>query len=193
MVGGPDLRPVAPGETGELLLRSDQLSSGYWHNEPATNELFEGGWLHTGDLATIDAEGWIFFADRSKDMIKTGGENVYPAEVERVVRESGLVADVAVFGVPDPRWTETVKAVIVPNRVDGDGDGDVDVIAAIDRHCREHMAGYKRPRWYEVVERIPRNDTNKILKAQLRDAHDPDRSVRPPAGRGTGGGESVRA
>ena len=163
---------AAAGETGELLLRGGQMCSGYWRNEEATDALFEGGWLHTGDLATRDEEGRIYFADRSKDMIKTGGENVYSAEVERVLRASGLVADVAVYGVPDARWTETVKATVIL------WDPTEQTIDALDAFCQAEIAGYKRPRWYEMVTQIPRNETNKVLKAQLRAEHDPDRCIR---------------
>ena len=172
--GGPadPAAPAAPGEIGELLLRGDQVCSGYWGNEAATRELFAGGWLHTGDLVSQDADGWIYFKDRGKDMIRSGGENVYSAEVERVLAASPLVAEVAVFGVPDDRWAEAVKAVVV---LSGD---DPDAIEKLDEYCRASFAPYKRPRWYQVIDELPRNALGKVLKTRLREEHDPAASIR---------------
>jgi acyl-CoA synthetase (AMP-forming)/AMP-acid ligase II len=172
MVAGPGGVPSAPGEIGELLLRGEQLCSGYWGNEAATRELFDGGWLHTGDLVSQDVDGWIYFKDRRKDMIKSGGENVYSAEVERVLAASPLVAEVAVFGVPDDRWTEAVKAVVVLTA------DDPDAIMKLDEHSRANIAAYKRPRWYQVVDQLPRNLMGKVRKTQLREEHDPATSTR---------------
>ena len=172
MIAGPDGAPAAPGEIGEILLRGEQLCSGYWHNEEATRELFAGGWLHTGDLASQDDDGWLYFKDRGKDMIRSGGENVYSAEVERVLAASPLVAEAAVFGVPDDRWSEAVKAVVV---LSGDYP---DAVERLDEYCRASFAAYKRPRWYQVVDRLPRNALGKVLKTRLREEHDPATSTR---------------
>lgn len=163
---------VEPGRTGEIVVRGRQMCSGYWNNASATEDLFRDGWLHTGDLATMDADGWLYFADRAKDMIKSGGENVYSAEVERVLGSHPKVADVAVFGVPDKKWTEAVKAVVVPF------PGTTLDAAELDRYCRDNIARYKRPRWYEIVAEIPRNPTGKVLKASLRNEHDPSTAIR---------------
>ena len=169
MVADASGSAVRPGQVGELLFRGAQMCSGYWHNDAATSQLFSGGWMHTGDLASLGSDGAICFQDRSKDMIKSGGENVFSAEVERALIASPLVADVAVLGVPDERWTEVVKAVVVLT------DPSTASLVALDRHCREHMAAYKRPRLYEVVRELPRNHTNKVMKSLLRAEHDPVR------------------
>ena len=172
MIIRPDGSRTEPGETGELVLRGAQLSLGYWNNPQATADLFAGGWLHTGDLARADAEGLVYFVDRAKDMIKSGGENVYSAEVERVLLAHPGVADATVVGVPDPRWTEAVKAVVVLR------DGAQVSAADIDAFCLENIAAYKRPRWYEFTDRLPRNALGKVLKPSLRAGHDPAVSTR---------------
>jgi acyl-CoA synthetase (AMP-forming)/AMP-acid ligase II len=165
-------KPVGPGQIGELAIRAPQVCLGYYKDPEATAELFRGGWLRTGDLVLADDRGAIHFEDRAKDMIKTGGENVYSAEVERVLAEHPDVADVAVFGVPDKRWGEAVKAVVAP--VPG---ADID-LAELDLYCIENIAAYKRPRWYEVIAELPRNATGKVPKAELRRKHDPATSIR---------------
>jgi acyl-CoA synthetase (AMP-forming)/AMP-acid ligase II len=165
-------KPVGPGQIGELAIRAPQVCLGYYKDPEATAELFRGGWLRTGDLVLADDRGAIHFEDRAKDMIKTGGENVYSAEVERVLAEHPAVADVAVFGVPDKRWGEAVKAVVAP--VPG---ADID-LAELDLYCIENIAAYKRPRWYEVIAELPRNATGKVPKAELRRKHDPATSIR---------------
>ncbi len=171
---GLDLEPLPPGEVGELALRGPSIMSGYWHQEDATADALRGGWLRNGDLMTMDADGYLFFVDRSKDMVKTGGENVYSIEVETALLRHPAIADVAVIGVPDDRWGEAVKAVIVPA-----GD-EPPTVEDLDAFCLEHMGRFKRPRWYEFVPEIPRSAVNKILKRQLRADHDPVRAVRLP-------------
>lgn len=163
---------AGPGEVGELLVRGASLMAGYAGLPEATAETLRGGWLHTGDLLRRDGDGYFYFVDRAKDMVKTGGENVYSAEVERVLAEHPEVADVAVVGVPDRRWGEAVKALVVVRGEAGPAD--------LDAHCRERLGGFKRPRWYELVEAIPRNHSGKILKRELRAAHDPETSVHLP-------------
>jgi acyl-CoA synthetase (AMP-forming)/AMP-acid ligase II len=159
-----------PGEVGELLVRGPSMMAGYGGLPEETARTLRDGWLHTGDLMRCDDDGYLYFVDRAKDMIKTGGENVYPAEVERVLLEHRAVGDVAVMGVPDRRWGEAVKAVVVAREPVGAEE--------LDAHCRERLGGFKRPRWYEFADAIPRNHSGKVLKRALRDAHDPAFAVR---------------
>ncbi|MBN9739134.1 MULTISPECIES: long-chain fatty acid--CoA ligase [unclassified Pseudonocardia] len=167
---GTEVRIVDPvtgqnakaGATGEFWVRSDQIMGGYWRKPEQTAEtLLPGGWLRTGDAGRIDADGYLYIEDRVKDMVITGGENVYPAEVERVLHQHPVVAEVAVIGVPDPKWGETVKAVVVPV---GDGLAAAELIA----FARERLAHYKCPTSVDFVEALPRNPTGKILKRELR-------------------------
>jgi fatty-acyl-CoA synthase len=148
---------------GELLIRSPATMKGY-HNAPEkTADAFTDGWLHTGDLADIDEDGYVFIIGRTKDMIISGGLNVYPKEIEEVLHGQPGVAEIAVVGVPDDRFGEKAVAVIVR-----DGDAEVD-IGGLDRVCREHLAGYKLPRDYLLrSDPLPRNPTGKILKRELR-------------------------
>lgn len=154
---------VSPGEPGELLVRSEQVTSGYWRNPTATAATITDGWLHTGDVVRIDGEGYVFVVDRAKDMLISGGENVYPAEVERVLTEHPDVAEVAVVGAPHPTWGETPVAYVVsaPER-------QIDPAELI-AYCRQHLAHYKCPTSVITVEALPRNAMAKILKQPLRD------------------------
>jgi acyl-CoA synthetase (AMP-forming)/AMP-acid ligase II len=166
-------QPVRAGETGELIVRGPSMSRGYWQLPEATAALLRDGWLRTGDLVRVDEEGFFYFVDRLKDMIKTGGENVYSAEVEAVLLAHPLVREAAVLGVPDERWGQAVKAVVVP------GDGDVTVaVAELDAWCLDRLAAYKRPRWYEMVDQLPRNASGKVVKPHLLAAHDPAAATR---------------
>jgi acyl-CoA synthetase (AMP-forming)/AMP-acid ligase II len=171
-----DVRIAAPpGEAGELLLRGPSLMAGYANLPEATAETLRDGLLHTGDLVRRDHDGYLYFVDRAKDMIKTGGENVYSAEVERVLLTHPAVGDAAVFGVPDRRWGEAVKAlVVIREPVHAE---------ELDAYCRERLGAFKRPRWYEFAAAIPRNHSGKILKRRLREAHDPAVAVRLPESR----------
>ncbi|GAA4901853.1 acyl-CoA synthetase (AMP-forming)/AMP-acid ligase II [Actinomycetospora succinea] len=154
-----EARVDAPdGTPGELTIRGPNVFVGYWQRPDATAEALVDGWFHTGDVAVRDADGYLTIVDRTKDMVITGGENVYPAEVERVLSEHPGVVDVAVIGVPDEQWGERVTAIVV-----GSVSAE-DVVA----HCRGRLAGYKCPRAVELVEEIPRNATGKILKRDLR-------------------------
>jgi acyl-CoA synthetase (AMP-forming)/AMP-acid ligase II len=158
----PDtLEDVPVGQQGELWFRSAQLMKGY-HNKPeATAEsITEDGWFRTGDIGRVDDEGYIFVEDRLKDMIISGGENIYSIEVERVLAEHPAVAEVAVIGVPDEKWGEVVKAVV---SLEGDAS-EQDLIA----FCREHLAAYKCPKSIDIADELPRNPTGKILKKDLR-------------------------
>jgi len=169
---GDDDEHLPPGSEGELALRGPSTMIGYWNLPDATAATLGNGWLHTGDLMRMDADGFLYFVDRAKDMIKPGGENVYSIEVETALLRSAVVRDCAVVGVPDQRWGEAVKALVVL-------EPGVEATAQdLDAHCLSILAPYKRPRWYEFVEEIPRSETGKIVKRDLRAAHDPARAVR---------------
>lgn len=157
---------TAPGTVGEVWTNSDQNMLGYWNNADATAAaLTAGGWLKTGDAGYVDAEGYLYLHDRLKDMIVSGGENVYPAEVENVLMTHPDVADVAVIGVPDSRWGEAVKAVVVAAR------GTEPSEAALISFARNRLAGFKLPKSVDFVDALPRNPSGKILKRALREPH----------------------
>jgi fatty-acyl-CoA synthase len=157
-----NLRDVAPGQVGEIVHRSPQLLAGYFHDDERTAAAFEGGWFHSGDLATVDDEGYITVVDRKKDMIKTGGENVSSREVEEAIYQLAGVSEVAVIGLPDPYWIEAVTAVIVAKP--GHALDPAQVIA----HCRERIAHFKVPKRVVFVETLPKNPSGKLLKRELR-------------------------
>jgi fatty-acyl-CoA synthase len=159
------LRDVAPGEVGEVVHRSPHLMLGYFHDDARTQAAFEGGWFHSGDLATIDEEGFITIVDRKKDMIKTGGENVASREVEEAIYKLPAVSEVAVIGVPHPRWVEAVVAVIVPKA--GQALTEEMVLA----HCEQHLGSFKRPKAVVFATALPKNPSGKLLKRDLRQAH----------------------
>jgi fatty-acyl-CoA synthase len=157
-----DDRDVRTDEVGELVLRGPNVFAGYWGLPEATAEAFRGGWFHTGDLGRMDAEGFITLVDRKKDMIITGGENVYPIEVEQVLYRHPAVREVAVVGIPDPRWGETPVAVVA--LMDG-ADLTAEELLA---YARERLAHFKSPTRMEIVPELPRNATGKVLKTTLR-------------------------
>jgi fatty-acyl-CoA synthase len=156
------MRDVKPGEVGEIVHRSPHLMLGYFNDEERTRAAFEGGWFHSGDLATIDEEGYITVVDRKKDMIKTGGENVASREVEEAIYKLAAVSEVAVIGVPHPRWVEGVVAVVVPKP--GQAVSEQDVLA----HCAAHLAGFKSPKAVVFTDALPKNPSGKLLKRELR-------------------------
>jgi long-chain acyl-CoA synthetase len=157
---------VAPGDVGEIWVRSGGVMAGYWNQPDATAEVIDtDGWLRTGDAAYRDDEGYLYIYDRVKDMIVSGGENVFPAEVENVLHSHPAVGDVAVLGVPHQRWGETIKAVVVA--APGAEVVEDDLIA----YARERLAHYKCPTSVDVVEALPRNATGKILKRELREPY----------------------
>jgi acyl-CoA synthetase (AMP-forming)/AMP-acid ligase II len=158
-----DGNDVAVGEVGEIVTRSPQNMLGYWNQRDATRRAIRGEWFHTGDAGYLDADGYIFIYDRVKDMIISGGENIYPAEVESALFGHPAVADVAVIGVPDATWGEAVKAMVV--RKPGVTATADELIA----FARERIAHYKAPRSVDFVEALPRTPTGKILKRQLRE------------------------
>jgi acyl-CoA synthetase (AMP-forming)/AMP-acid ligase II len=161
----PEGRDLPPGQVGEVLVRGPQLMRGYWKLPEATAEALAGGWMHTGDAASLDAEGFLYIQDRVKDMIVSGGENIYPREVENALFEHAAVADAAVIGVPDVRWGEAVKALVVLRP--GAQVGEAELI----EFCRERLAAFKRPRSVEFVTELPRNPSGKVLKKDLREKY----------------------
>jgi fatty-acyl-CoA synthase len=156
------MNDVRPGEVGEIVHRSPHLMLGYFHDEERTRAAFAGGWFHSGDLATIDAEGYITVVDRKKDMIKTGGENVASREVEETIYRLPSVSEVAVVGVPHPRWVEAVIAIVVPKP--GQPLNEEQVLA----HCQQHLAGFKVPKAVRFTLALPKNPSGKLLKRELR-------------------------
>ncbi len=144
------------------MVRS-RMTARYFDNPAANAALYTGEWLHTGDLGRLDADGYLYFVDRKKDLIKTGGENVYPQEVEAVLNQHPSVAEVTVIGLPDPTWGEAVTAVIVPK---ADGRVSLEDVKAF---CQGKIAGYKIPKAIELVDKIPKNETGKVIKRELRD------------------------
>jgi acyl-CoA synthetase (AMP-forming)/AMP-acid ligase II len=156
---GNDLPPY---EVGEILYQGENLMAGYWAREEATAQAIRDGWFHTGDAGYVDEEGYIFLKDRIKDMIVSGGENVYPAEVEAVLMSHPEVLECAVIGVPDAKWGETVKAVVV--RRAGMNLSEASLI----EWSRDKLAGYKRPRSVDFIGTLPRNASGKLLKRTLR-------------------------
>jgi acyl-CoA synthetase (AMP-forming)/AMP-acid ligase II len=161
-IWGDDRVALLPGETGEIMVRS-RMTARYFNNPDANAALYSGEWLHTGDLGKLDADGYLYFVDRKKDLIKTGGENVYPQEVEAVLSQHPAVTEVTVIGISDPSWGQAVTAVIVarPNM-------EVS-LKELRAWCEGKLGGYKIPKAIEVVDRLPRNETGKVLKRELRD------------------------
>jgi len=156
------MKDVRPGEVGEIVHRSPQLLQGYFNDKERTDAAFAGGWFHSGDLATIDEEGYITVVDRKKDMIKSGGENVASREVEEKIYQHPAVSEVAVIGLPDPYWVEAVTAVIVVKS--GNSLDEASVI----QHCKSRMAPFKVPKRVVFVESLPKNPSGKLLKRELR-------------------------
>ena len=157
-----DGRDLPPGEVGEIVARGEQSMRGYWRRDEATAATVVDGWLHTGDAGCLDDEGYLYIRDRLTDMIISGGENVYPREVENVLAEHPQVLEVAVIGMPDPRWGEAVTAVVVPR------PGEVPALDDLQAFAAGQLARYKVPRRLETVTALPRNATGKVLKRELR-------------------------
>lgn len=165
-IADPGDRELPRGQVGEILVRGPMVMSGYWNQPAITAETLRGGWMHTGDAGYMDDEGFIFLVDRIKDMVITGGENVYTGEVENAIHELAAVRECAVIGLPHPDFVETVHAIVVPH--DGAALTEADVI----NHCRQLIAGYKCPRSVEIRHTaLPLSGTNKVLKTQLRQEH----------------------
>lgn len=162
-VVGEDGKDVPVGTSGEIVVKGDQVLMGYWGNPEATAKAFSDGWFHTGDVGRWDENGYLYIVDRKKDMILTGGENVYPREVEEVLYEHPAVVEAAVVGAPDPKWGEKVVAVICARP--GHEVSEADLIA----FCRERIASYKKPKHVVFIDMLPKNASGKILKRELRD------------------------
>ncbi|MEO1949135.1 AMP-binding protein [Thioclava sp.] len=155
-------RALPAGETGEILVRGAAVMAGYWQNPEASAKALRDGWLWTGDLGTMDADGFVTLQDRSKDVIISGGTNIYPREVEEALLLHPSVHEVAVVGKPDPEWGESVVAFVTP------APGSEIDPAALDQHCCEQIARFKRPKAYRVIAQLPKNNYGKVLKTELR-------------------------
>jgi acyl-CoA synthetase (AMP-forming)/AMP-acid ligase II len=160
------------GEIGEIVTRSDAVMKGYWRNPKATSDSLRNGWLHTGDVGYLDDHGYLFLMDRSKDMIISGGENIYPREIEEVLIRHPAVREVAVIGIPDDKWGEAIKAVVALSP--GSEATEEDLIA----FCKENIASYKKPKSIDFVVELPKNNYGKILKKAIRDRYWKDKARR---------------
>jgi acyl-CoA synthetase (AMP-forming)/AMP-acid ligase II len=147
------------GEIGEIVCRGDVVMSGYWNNPDATAATLQNGWLRTGDMGSFDARGFLTLRDRSKDVVISGGSNIYPREVEEVLIAHPDVSEAAVVGAPDEEWGEVVVAFIVGGAAEPD----------LDAHLLERIARFKRPKRYVYVDELPKNSYGKVLKRELRD------------------------
>lgn len=161
-VAGADGAPLPTGEIGEVLVRGDTVMAGYWRNPEATAAAVRDGWLWTGDMGAMDAQGFLTLKDRSKDLLISGGSNIYPREVEEVLLTAPGVAEVAVVGAPDPEWGEIVVAFVVA------APGAAVDAAQLDAHCLANIARFKRPKRYVFVDALPKNHYGKVLKTELR-------------------------
>jgi acyl-CoA synthetase (AMP-forming)/AMP-acid ligase II len=157
----PDGTECAPNESGEVLVRGGHIMLGYWNRPDATADSLKDGWLHTGDGAIMDEEGFVYIQDRIKDMIISGGENVYPAEIENVIMSLPGITETAVIGIPSQKWGESPLAIVVKK------DPDLTEKAVLD-HCEGKLARFKQPVAVRFVDAIPRNPSGKALKKDLR-------------------------
>ena len=156
---------VKPGEVGEVIERGDDIMLGYWKDPELTAATLRNGWLYTKDMATVDEDGYIYLVDRKGDMIISGGFNIYPSEVEEVLYGLPAVFEAAVIGVPDDKWGESVKAVVVLK------EGMAACEEEIIEYCKKHLSGYKKPKSVEFVEELPKNNVGKILKKKLKEKY----------------------
>jgi acyl-CoA synthetase (AMP-forming)/AMP-acid ligase II len=156
---------VKPGEVGEIIVQGEQIMTGYWRKPDETKETIIDGWLHTGDLGRYDERGYIYIVDRKRDMIISGGENIYPREVEEILYQHPSVKEVAVIGIPDPYWVERVHAVIVLR------EGETVTSEEIIEFCKQRIARYKAPKSVEFVDSLPKTPSGKILKRELRERY----------------------
>ena len=174
MVADDDDRPVPAGELGEILVSGPQIMTGYWNQPEASRQALRNGWLHTGDIGRLDDEGYLYVVDRMKDMLISGGLNVYPAEIERLLAALPGITEVAVIGVPDERWGETPAVIAVGDPTQVTADSVLDA-------CSERLADYKLPRYLVVRdEPLPRNMSAKVQKRQLLDQYRDLASTTPP-------------
>jgi long-chain acyl-CoA synthetase len=175
-VGQPDIgvqvrivddkgKDVGPGELGEIIVRSKHIMLEYWKKPKDTSNTIIDGWLHTGDIGRYDEKGYVFLVDRKKDMIITGGENVFPREIEEILYRNPKVHEVAVIGIPDPYWVEKVHAVVsLKKGVKATAEELIDF-------CKKNMAGYKAPKSVEFIDTLPKNAAGKIMKRELREKY----------------------
>lgn len=163
MVADEEGHELPPGEAGEILVRGDAVMRGYWNNSEATATSIRDGWLWTGDIGMMDRDGFLTLQDRSKDVIISGGTNIYPREVEEALLSHPRVREAAVVGARNPEWGEEVVAFVVASPVGGVAEGELDA------HCRDTIARFKRPKRYVFVEELPKNNYGKVLKTELRD------------------------
>jgi long-chain acyl-CoA synthetase len=151
---------LPPGEPGEIVTRSDCVMAGYWGNPQASARTLRGGWLHTGDVGRLDAQGYLTIMDRSKDLIISGGVNIYPREIEEVLLRHPAVLECSVVGRKHPEWGEEVVAFVVPRQKVS--------VQELEKLCLDNIARFKRPREYRFVEALPKNNYGKVLKTELR-------------------------
>lgn len=170
--------PLPPGKAGEVVARGDIVMPGYWNNPEATAETLRNGWLHTGDIGYFDEEGYLFLLDRAKDMVVTGGNNVYPREVEEILILHPAVSQVVVFGIPDDYWGEAVHAVVVC-----EAGQETSARELID-FCGQHLAGYKKPKGVDFVEALPVSGYGKVLRREVRERYWAGRESRIGGGAG---------
>ncbi|SHI05273.1 AMP-binding protein [Marivita hallyeonensis] len=174
---GADGQLLGPGEVGEIEVRGDTVMAGYWNAPEATASTLVDGWLRTGDMGRLDAQGYMTLMDRSKDVIISGGSNIYPREVENVLLQHAAVSEVSVIGDPHPEWGEQVVAFVVLR------DGAICDSDALDRHCLNQIARFKRPKVYQFLDALPKNNYGKVLKTELRtlarsDVADPETALK---------------
>ena len=156
-------RPLQPGAVGEVVVRGDTVMAGYWNLPEASAAALRSGWLHTGDLGAIDERGFLTLLDRAKDLVISGGSNIYPREIEDVLLEDPNVAEAAVIGLPDPEWGESVMAVLVA------APGAALDLVRLESLCLDRIARFKRPKHWRIVDSLPKNSAGKVLKRELRD------------------------
>jgi acyl-CoA synthetase (AMP-forming)/AMP-acid ligase II len=161
----PDGEDTKPGEIGEIIHKGDHVFNGYWRNSQATQDAFRDGWFYSGDMATFDEDGYIYFMDRKNDMIISGGYNIWPSEVENVLYQHPAILEAAVVAVPDDRWGEAVKAVVVLKS--GEDATREDIIT----FCKEHIARYKAPKSVDFTNRLEKNSAGKILRKKVREKY----------------------
>lgn len=153
---------IGPGTVGEIIVQGDQCATRYWENPEATAETFHDGWVFTGDLGFMDADGYLTLVDRKKDVVISGGENIFPAEIEAILYRHPAILEASIVGVPDPEWGEIVMAYVVMQ------PGAQASLADIQEYCSEHLASYKKPRRVRFLEALPRNSSGKVVKSELK-------------------------
>ena len=165
---GSNSESLPRGEVGELVVRGPSVMSGYLNRPEATAETIVDGWLHTGDLGRMTESGFIYLLDRAKDMIITGGTNVYPAEIEAVLLTHPKISDVGVIGIPDPEWGESIVAIV---QLKSGFTASEELNAELLQFCKEHLASYKCPRRWDYRTELPRTEAGKLYKRKIRDEY----------------------